>query len=165
MRKNAFEPNNNLGFLLAKAVQRWNELLYAKFCAAGFPDVRPAYGSILMPLFAEDGLHMGELGKRARLSKQTMTTLIDIMERRRLIGRKRDPHDARAFRICLTRRSRRFMKTAKKVLREMDREAKARLREEQIARLKDSLRTMTELGADKAEATSANLARRPKRSR
>ena len=48
----------NLGFLLAKASQRWNELLYERFVAAGFPDVRPSYGSILLPLFEEDGLRM-----------------------------------------------------------------------------------------------------------
>ena len=58
----------DLGFLLAKASQRWNELLYDRFVAAGFPDVRPSYGSILLPLFEEDGLRMGELAARARLS-------------------------------------------------------------------------------------------------
>ena len=33
---------DNLGFLLAKASQRWNELLYARFVEAGFGDVRSA---------------------------------------------------------------------------------------------------------------------------
>jgi hypothetical protein len=41
----------------------------ARFVAAGFPDVRPSHGSILLPLFEEDGLRMGELAARARLSK------------------------------------------------------------------------------------------------
>jgi hypothetical protein len=31
---------------------------------------------LLMPLFEEDGLRQGELGRRARLSKQTMTTIV-----------------------------------------------------------------------------------------
>jgi hypothetical protein len=66
----------NLGFLLAKASQRWNELLYQRFAAAGYPDVRPSYGSVLVPLFEEDGLRMGELAARARLSKQTITTIV-----------------------------------------------------------------------------------------
>ena len=60
---------HNVGFLLAKASQRWNELLYERFVREGFPEVRPAYGSLLLPLFEEDGLRMGELGRRARLSK------------------------------------------------------------------------------------------------
>ena len=66
---------NNLGFLLAKGSQRWNELLRERFVAAGFPEVRPAYGSLLIPLYEEDGLRQGELARRARLSKQTMTTM------------------------------------------------------------------------------------------
>ena len=61
----------NLGFLLAKASQRWNDLLGQRFAAAGYPEVRPAYGSLLIPLFEEDGLRQGELARRARLSKHT----------------------------------------------------------------------------------------------
>ena len=64
---------DDLGFLLAKATQRWNELLAEAFVRAGYADVRPSYGSVLLPLFEEDGLQMGELGRRSRLSKQTMT--------------------------------------------------------------------------------------------
>lgn len=139
---NAFEPTNNIGFLLAKAGQSWNDLLYTKFCEAGYADVRPAYGSILMPLFAEDGLQIGELGRRAQLSKQTMTTMIDVMERRKLITRKRDPLDARAFRIYLTTRSRRFKKVAERVLCEIDRATELHLTREQIKSLKASLRTL-----------------------
>ena len=76
---------DDLGFLLAKAAQRWNELLQERFRAAGWGDVRPSYGSILVPLFEEDGLRMGELARRARLSKQTMTTMVRILERERLV--------------------------------------------------------------------------------
>ena len=52
----------NLGFLLAKASQRWNELLYERFVAAGYPDVRPSYGSILVPLFEASEPPVGMLG-------------------------------------------------------------------------------------------------------
>ena len=77
----------NLGYLLAKATQRWNELLHAEFVRKGFPEVRPSYGSVLLPLFEEDGLRMGELAARARLAKQTMTTLVRLAERDGLVRR------------------------------------------------------------------------------
>ena len=96
----------NLGYLLAKATQRWNELLHAEFAREGYPEVRPSYGSVLLPLFEEDGLRMGELAARARLAKQTMTTLVRLAERDGLVRRERDPEDGRAFRISLTRRAR-----------------------------------------------------------
>ena len=135
----------NLGFLLAKASQRWNELLYERFVAAGFPDVRPSYGSILLPLFEEDGLRMGELAARARLSKQTMTTMVRLLERDGLVERRADPSDGRATRVFLTERARSFRPVAETTLAELDklvlRALTARGREEARA----SLRVLTEL--------------------
>ena len=87
----------NLGFLIAKASQRWNELLYAHFSERGYSEVRPAYGSLLLPLFEQDGLRMGELGRRAGLAKQTMTTMVRLLERDGLVRRETDPDDGRAY--------------------------------------------------------------------
>src|SRR2546422_9238173 len=109
---------DNLGFLLAKAVQRWNELLAAGFRRRGFAEVRPAYGSVLLPLFEEDGLRLSELAARSRLSKQAMTTLVRTLEARRLIVRRPDPDDGRAARVCLTPRARRFQEIGRASCRE-----------------------------------------------
>src|SRR5439155_333423 len=81
---------------------------------------RPSYGSILLPLYEEDGLRMGELAARARLSKQTMTTMVRMLERDGLVRRRQDAQDRRAFRITLTLRARRFRPVADAVLRELD---------------------------------------------
>ena len=110
----------NLGFLLAKASQRWNELLYERFVEHGFAEVRPAYGSILLPLFDEDRLRMGQLAERARLSKQTMTTMVRLLERDGLVLRERDELDGRAYRISLTARGREFRPVAEEVLGELE---------------------------------------------
>jgi DNA-binding MarR family transcriptional regulator len=110
----------NLGFLLAKASQRWNELLYQRFAAAGYPDVRPSYGSVLVPLFEEDGLRMGELAARARLSKQTITTIVRLLERDGLVERLPDASDGRAALVFLTERARRFRPVAETTLAELD---------------------------------------------
>jgi DNA-binding MarR family transcriptional regulator len=110
----------NLGFLLAKASQHWNELLHERFSERGFAEVRPSYGSILLPLFEEDGLRMGELAERAGLSKQTMTTMVRLLERAGLVVRERDRRDGRAFRIALTERAREFQPVAEEVLAELD---------------------------------------------
>jgi DNA-binding MarR family transcriptional regulator len=136
---------DDLGFLLAKAMQRWNELLAARFVAAGYSDVRPSYGSVLLPLYEQDGLRMGELARRARLSKQTMTDMIRRLERDNLIERRRDPSDARASMIFLTARSRRFKPTAAATLDDLDRLVRKRLSPRRLAELKRSLRELTEL--------------------
>jgi DNA-binding MarR family transcriptional regulator len=110
----------NLGFLLAKASQRWNELLAAGFSEHGFPEVRPSYGSVLVPLFEEDGLRMGEIARRSRLSKQTMTTMIRLAERDGLVVREPDPEDARAVRVRLSDRAREFAPVAERVLNRLE---------------------------------------------
>jgi len=115
----------NLGFLLAKAGQRWNEELAAGFAAAGFGHVRPSFGSILIPLFEEDGLRLGELAERGGIAKQTMTTMIREVEAAGLVRRKPDPEDARATRVYLTAEARRFAPVAERVLAALERRAVA----------------------------------------
>jgi DNA-binding MarR family transcriptional regulator len=136
----------NLGFLLAKASQRWNELLYERFVARGYPEVRPAYGSILVPLFEEhEGLRMGELGRRARLAKQTMTTMVRLLERDGLVSREPDPSDGRASLVSLTRRAREFRPVAEEVLRELDELVRSRLTEGQRVALDRALKEVIDL--------------------
>jgi DNA-binding MarR family transcriptional regulator len=135
---------DDLGFLLAKAMQRWNELLTERFGAAGWSEVRPSYGSILVPLFEEDGLRMGELARRARLSKQTMTTMVRLLEREKLVRRERDPDDGRASRIFLTNKARRFEPVAERTLIELAGLAQERLGEHRLALLKHDLKEWIE---------------------
>jgi DNA-binding MarR family transcriptional regulator len=113
---------NDLGFLLAKASQRFNERLVARFAERGFPEVRASYGSVLMPLFQQDDLRIGELAARAALSKQSMTSLVAACENAGLVERRRDADDGRAFRVRLTRRGRRFQRAAEAILAELDAE-------------------------------------------
>jgi DNA-binding MarR family transcriptional regulator len=136
---------DNLGFLLAKASQRWNELLAERFASAGFPDVRPSYGSVLIPLYEEDGLRMGELARRARLSKQTMTELVRLLERDGLVERRPDPGDGRASLVFLTDRARRFAPIAADILADLDRLVAASLSPRRAAALEGGLRRIMEL--------------------
>lgn len=135
----------NLGFLLAKASQRWNELLGERFVAAGYPDVRPSYGSILVPLFEEDGLRMGELAARARVSKQTMTTMVGLLERDGLVERRADPSDGRASLVFLTERARRFRPVAEAALAELDRLVVRTLSARSRTELRKALRSLADL--------------------
>ena len=146
---------DDLGFLLAKATQRWNELLAEGFAAAGYGDIRASYGSVLVPLFEEDGLRMGELARRSRLSKQTMTQLVRRLEREGLVERRPDAADGRASRIFLTARSRAFEPVAAEVLDELDRLVRDHLDDEQVEELKAALRELLALGREAAMTSGA----------
>ena len=118
---------DNLGFLLAKASKRWNERLAEHFAERGFAEVRPSYGSVLVPLLEEDGLRMSELARRSRLSKQTITTMVRVVERDGLVARRPDPDDGRAARVHLTQRAKAFRPIAEETLAELDSEVEKRL--------------------------------------
>jgi DNA-binding MarR family transcriptional regulator len=119
--------------------------LIERFTAQGFGDVRPAYGSVLLPLFEEDGLRMGELARRARLSKQAMTEMVRRLERDGFVERRSDPRDGRASLIFLTSRSRDFEPVAAAVLGELDSLVRRRLEPERVEDLKAALRELTAL--------------------
>ena len=107
---------------MAKASQRFNELLAERFADRGFPEVRASYGSVLAPLFERDDLRLGELAAVSRLSKQAMTGLVKLCEQDGLVVRERDVDDGRAFRVSLSARGRRFQAVAEDILRELDEE-------------------------------------------
>jgi DNA-binding MarR family transcriptional regulator len=135
---------DDLGFLLALASRRWNEILERRFAAAGYGEVRASYGSLLVPLFEEDGLRLNELARRAHLSKQTLTTMARLLERDGLITRERDPDDARATRVHLTERARAFREVAETVLAELDAEVAEAIGGTAATNLKTSLATLLE---------------------
>src|SRR5215212_9819613 len=111
---------NNVGFLLAKASQRFNELLVERFSRRGFGEVRASYGSVLVPLFDEEPLRLGDVAARARLSKQSMTGLVKQCEEAGLVSRERDAADGRAYRISLTARGRELKAVAEEALGELE---------------------------------------------
>jgi DNA-binding MarR family transcriptional regulator len=139
----AHATRDNLGYLLAKASQRWNEQLQESFSEAGYPEVRASYGSVLIPLLEEDGLRMGEIARRARLSKQTMTTMVRLCERDGLVERRRDPDDGRATRVHLSAKARRFQPAAERMLARLEREARSSLGERRLAELRRSLKQLS----------------------
>ena len=143
-KQSTFAPDD-VGFLLAKASQRFNELLMERFAARGYGDVRPSFGSILVPLFDQDGVRVGELATRARLSKQALTGLVKLCESADLVVRERDPHDGRAFRIRLSARGRELRAVAERELRSLDAELVASLGKTNHAALRRALKGVMEL--------------------
>jgi DNA-binding MarR family transcriptional regulator len=107
--------------------------------------VRPSYGSILVPLYEQDGLRMSEIAKRARLSKQTMTTMVRLLERDGLVERRSDPQDGRATLVFLTQRAQAFRPVAEATLRELARLARRRLGAAAATTVSDALRQLAAL--------------------
>jgi DNA-binding MarR family transcriptional regulator len=136
---------DGLGFLLAKASQRWNELLTQAFAARGYAQVRASYGSVLLPLWEQDGLRMGGLAQRAKLSKQTMTTLVRLAERDGLVTCAPDRLDGRAIRVWLTPLAIDLGPIAADVVDDLQARATAALSDRAIHALEQSLAALMHL--------------------
>jgi DNA-binding MarR family transcriptional regulator len=109
------------GYLLNKAARRWNAMLLALLRDAGVDDIRPSFGAVLVPLFEEDGLRLGELASRAGLTKQTLTTLVRRIEAQGYVERRPDPQDGRAARLYLTRKARALEPILVRIIKQLDR--------------------------------------------
>jgi DNA-binding MarR family transcriptional regulator len=114
--------------------------------------VRPSYGSVLLPLYAEDGLRLGELARRARLSKQTLTTMARAAELDGLITRETDPADARATLVFLTDRARELRPVAERALADLEAAVSTADREA----LLETLRQIADLGSQHEPAARSN---------
>ena len=71
-----------------------------------------------------------------------MTTMVRLLEREGLVARRPDPSDARAQRVFLTVRARRFEPVAARVLAELDSRIRELLGETRRDELKAALREL-----------------------
>jgi MarR family transcriptional regulator, organic hydroperoxide resistance regulator len=71
----------------------------------------PFHWVVLCCLWQEDGLATSQIGSKLQQVGGTLTGVIDRMEERGLILRKRDPQDRRIVRVWLTDAGRQFQAT------------------------------------------------------
>jgi len=97
-----------LGFALGAATRK-----LAKFYARALADgpVTPSQLSLLRQLWAEDGQQLRLLGLRAQLDATSTTWLVDQMEERGLLERRRTDADRRVVRVWLTDAGKRLRTT------------------------------------------------------
>lgn len=140
------EMQLSLGESLERASRRWKQLLVRGLKRYGYGDIRPSFAPILLPLVKEDGLPVGELGRRTGLSKQAMTEAVRLMEKRQLVCTCRDEHDSRVIRVHLAPRGKAFPLVAEQVLSEVDELLRARLPESDLRAMYQALQALSALG-------------------
>jgi DNA-binding MarR family transcriptional regulator len=116
----SLETRLRLGEELKHASRRWKQLMIRGLKRYGYGDVRPSFAPVLLPLCQQDGLPIGELGRRTGLSKQAMTETVRLMEKRALVRTQRDDEDSRVVRVHLAPRGKAFPIVAGEVLAEIE---------------------------------------------
>ncbi len=140
------ESRLSLGDDLHRASRRWKQLMARGLKRYGYGDVRPSFAPVLLPLCQQDGLPIGELGRRTGLSKQAMTETIRLMERRQLVRTCRDEGDSRIVRVHLAPRGKAFPIVASEVLGEIDSLLQDSLPESDFKAVRRGLQVLSQIG-------------------
>uniref|UniRef100_I2PYV9 Transcriptional regulator n=1 Tax=Desulfovibrio sp. U5L TaxID=596152 RepID=I2PYV9_9BACT len=96
-----FDMDNAVGYAIGHAAAHLKIGLRRVFVAAGH-DVTPEQWVVLYRLYESEGLTQCGLGERTVKDKTTITRILDRLEGKRLVARRRDAADRRSQRIFLT---------------------------------------------------------------
>lgn len=135
-----------LGEDLKRASRRWKQLMIRGLKRYGYGDVRPSFAPVLLPLCQQDGLPIGELGRRTGLSKQAMTETVRLMEKRDLVRTRRDEQDSRIVRVHLAPRGKAFPIVANEVLGEIEGLLRGSMPEADLRAVRRGLQVLSQIG-------------------
>ena len=93
---------DNIVFLLAKAHQRAQSVLKGYLQTFG---LTPMQCLFMETLWEEDGLSVGEIGRRISLDTATLAGVLDRMVTAGWVRRETDPDDGRVARVYLTEKA------------------------------------------------------------
>lgn len=96
--------DNQVGFMVHKLDMGVKRILDAKMKAAGYDEVTMMHGWILKYLYDHRGqeVYQRDIEKQFSIGRSTVTTIIQLMEKRDLVCRQSVEHDARLKRVMLT---------------------------------------------------------------
>ena len=115
--------------------------LHEELPRRGWPDVRPAFGFVLLALRGSPA-SLRDLPGVLGTSRQAVSKLVDAMVAAGYVERDTDPDDARAKRVRLSDRGERLLAAVEEVYREMERDWAAVLGEERLGELRRDLTTL-----------------------
>jgi DNA-binding MarR family transcriptional regulator len=141
----------HVGQLLVQLTRRFQAELFERLRDAGLADARPPHTHVTAYIKA-DGSRLTELAAMARMTLPAMSELVDDLQRLGIVERRPDPRDGRAKLICLTDAGRAAMRTAQRVIADIEADYARRVgaeRFEQAAVTLDAL--VRSLGDDRAD--------------
>jgi DNA-binding MarR family transcriptional regulator len=111
----------HIGQLLTQLTRLFQTDLFDRLVAAGLEDARVPHTHVTAYIKAE-GSRLTELASHARMTLPAMSELVDDLQRLGMVERRPDPSDGRAKLICLTEAGWEAMRTARRVIAEIEAE-------------------------------------------
>jgi len=134
-----------LGFLLAKAAHRYGTTLEQALTCV---DLTPKGFGLLLALAAGGPRSQGALGEVLRIDRTTMVALVDELEERGYVERRRDPRDRRVWALHLTPPGEAALEQGRRQAVEVERALLAPLGDAERDRLREMLRVLLDDAQD-----------------
>lgn len=129
-----------LGALLRLAYQQATQEMSRQLEESGHGVVQVAHLAVIQPLWDEpEGARLTTLAAAGRMTKQSMSALVDHLERHGYVERGDDPDDARASRIRLTAKGRALAKANRAFIRTLEARWGERVGHDRIEQLRETL--------------------------
>jgi DNA-binding MarR family transcriptional regulator len=100
-----FNLDDSYGYLINLAAQRLRYDLHQTFQARGL-DITPEQWAVLNRLWEQDGLSQVELAERTFKDKPGTTRILNLLEQKGVVIRRRDTEDGRVLHVFLTKAGR-----------------------------------------------------------
>ena len=124
--------------LLAMGYRQLIDGLHSRLPAAGFRDVRPSYGFVLLAV-RDRPTTIVDLAGLLGVTKQAASKLVGAMDGAGYVQRTTDPNDARAKNIELARRGAELLKAVEAIYDELESEWAATIGEASVHRMRRDL--------------------------
>lgn len=134
-----------IGSLLRLVAQGMQQRLATWIAASGYEGIQPAHSAVIQPLWqCPEGLRITELARRSRITKQSMSALVAELESGGYVARVADPQDARATRIRLTARGKRYVADVRALARQVEKEWTAHIGARRLEEVREALQLLLE---------------------
>jgi DNA-binding MarR family transcriptional regulator len=123
----------HIGQLLVQLTRLFQTELFERLVAAGLTDARVPHTHVTAYIKA-DGSRLSELAAQARMTLPAMSELVDDLQRLGIVERRPDPTDGRAKLICLTDEGWAAMRTARRIIGDIEADYAQRVGSEEFER-------------------------------
>jgi DNA-binding MarR family transcriptional regulator len=142
------ERPTDIGSLLLDAQRALARDLAEAMGERGYDDVRPGHGALFLFVDRRGGTRLGELARRAGVTKQSMMQVVDDLEALGYVRREPDPADGRAKLVRLTAHGRRCATEFRRSVQVLETRTRRRLGERGYEAVRQGL---TRLADDRRE--------------
>ena len=136
---NDFQLDQSYGYIVNRAARRLEYKLLQAFKKNGH-DITPQQWAVLNRLWQQDGISQAEIADSTFKNRPVVTRIIDILEKKGRVVRRRSEQDRRVIRVYLTPKGREYEEKLVPLAKEVLERGRAGITDEELEHMTLALR-------------------------